>query len=160
MSYNKGHPLLRNNWLLIRLQDMRLSKIFVIGILLWGATACGEEQQVIIPSVPVDIRLNLSSQEAVPLRTDGGAIYLNGGLRGIIVYRKNQDTYLAFERACTFEPEKECARVEIDGSLLFMIDKCCGSQFDYEGYPRGGPAPAPLRRYQTFMEGHALRILN
>jgi hypothetical protein len=139
---------------------MKLGKLLCIMLLVWFATGCGEEQQVIIPSVPVDIRLNLSSQEAVPLRTDGGAIYLAGGLRGIIVYRKNQDTYLAFERACTFEPEKECSIVEIDPSLLFMIDKCCGSQFDYEGFPRGGPAPAPLRRYQAFLEGHALRILN
>lgn len=139
---------------------MSINKSLFYPLLLVILLGCGREKHVILPDVFVDIRLNLTTQEALPLRYDGRAIYLEGGVKGIIVYRKNQDTYFAFERNCTFEPTKECARVDIDPSMFFMIDSCCGSQFDFEGNILGGPAPVPLKRYQTILSGNVLQIYN
>jgi hypothetical protein len=111
-----------------------------------------------IPVVYVDETINLSNFEYTPLKNIGGYVYLEGGVRGIIVYRKSQDVYLAFERNCTFQPLDPCARVEVDESSLFMIDPCCSSTFDFDGYPTGGPAEFPLRLYNTYVDQNFLLI--
>ena len=93
------------------------------------------------------------------LFSDGGYILVNdGGVRGIILYRKNSTTYYAFERNCTFQPNDACATVDIHASTLFMQDACCGSSFNFDGNPTGGPAWRPLQRYETLLSGNTLTI--
>ena len=94
-----------------------------------------------------------------PLISDGGYILVNdGGVRGIILYRKNSTTYLAFERNCTFQPNDACATVDVHVSTLFMQDTCCGSSFNFEGKPTGGPAWRPLQQYETSLSSNTLTI--
>lgn len=93
------------------------------------------------------------------LSSDGGYILVNdGGVRGIILYRKNSTTYYAFERNCTFQPNDACATVDIHASTLFMQDSCCGSSFNFDGNPTGGPAWRPLQQYETLLSGNKLTI--
>jgi Rieske Fe-S protein len=88
------------------------------------------------------------------LITDGGYILISdGGVRGIILYHKNAQTYLAFERNCSYKPNDACATIEVHSSTLFMHDVCCGSSFDFEGKPTGGPAWRPLQQYRTSVSG-------
>lgn len=106
-----------------------------------------------------DIRINLSLPEYTPLNSDGGSMNIDGGVRGIILYRKNSLTYIAYERNCSFHPNDACATVEIHSSKLFLTDTCCGSSFDLaEGTPTGGPAWRPLRKYRTFLNSPELTI--
>lgn len=122
-------------------------------------TACHEDVYVDqIPIVFVDETLNLNNFENTPLKNIGGYVYIEGGVRGIIVYRQSQDRFLAFERNCPFQPMDPCARVEVDESTLFMIDPCCSSTFDFDGYPTGGPAEFQLRQYRTFLDQNFLLI--
>jgi len=114
-----------------------------------------------IPNVPVDVTINLTNQEYLDLQFDGGWAYLNNeGVRGIIIYRKNSTTYLAFERNCSFRASDACATVDVHSSGFFMEDVCCGSTFDFEGFPSGGPANVPLLQYQTFLDRQFLTIRN
>ncbi|MCK6616983.1 MAG: hypothetical protein L6Q51_05005 [Cyclobacteriaceae bacterium] len=92
------------------------------------------------------------------LNTDGNSKYFNGGVRGIIVHRVNASTYRAFERNCSFQPNEACATVGVHVSTLFMEDSCCGSTFNFNGDPTGGPAWRPLRQYQTILSGNELTI--
>jgi hypothetical protein len=93
------------------------------------------------------------------LFSDGGYIFVNdGGVRGIILYRKSTTTYLAFERNCSYRPNDACATVDVHASTLFMQDACCGSSFKFDGKPSGGPAWRPLQQYQTFLSGTTLTI--
>ena len=93
------------------------------------------------------------------LSSDGGTIAINdGGVRGIILYRKYSNTYLAFERNCSYKPNDACATVEVHSSTLFMQDACCGSSFNFEGKPTGGPAWRPLQQYRTSLSVHTLTI--
>jgi Rieske Fe-S protein len=104
-----------------------------------------------------NIIINITSYPA--LMSDGGYILVNdGGVRGIILYRKNSTTYYAFERNCTFQPNDACATVDIHASTLFMQDACCGSSFNFDGNPTGGPAWRPLQRYETLLSGNTLII--
>ena len=106
-----------------------------------------------------DIIFSLNLPQYSPLKLDGGSVSIDGGVRGIIIYRKNSNTYLAYERNCSFHPNDACATVDVHSSKLFLIDTCCGSSFGFDdGVPTGGPAWRPLRRYKTYLNGYELTI--
>lgn len=137
-----------------------LKNSFWIGLLL--ISGCGRELTddfIPITSFP-DIILQLNLPENNSLQVDGGHRQLStGGIRGIIVYRINSSTYVAYERNCSFRPNEACATVDIHSSGLFMIDSCCGSNFSLtDGSPTGGPAWRPLNRYRTQLSGINLTI--
>lgn len=119
-----------------------------------------EQQPVYIPNVIVNQQINLTNQQYVALRQDRGFVYLPAGVRGIIVIRQNENSYLAFEQNCTYQPSDSCATVKVDQSSLFMTDPCCGSRFDFEGAVISGPAAYPLKRYATSLSGNMLYISN
>ncbi|HSI91122.1 MAG TPA: hypothetical protein VK927_08395 [Adhaeribacter sp.] len=138
------------------------ANILLAGLALLLLTGCGNDNKRVdyIPYVYVNQTLNLTNVQYAPLRQDRGYIYLNGGLRGIIVVRQSANQYLAFERNCTFQPYDSCATVKVDASSLFMQDPCCGSQFDLQGDVSGGPAIYPLKQYATSLSGNMLYITN
>jgi len=105
-----------------------------------------------------DITINLTLPEYSTLSTNGGHKNINGGIRGIIIYRVNASTYYAFERNCSYQPNQACATTDVHASGLYMTDSCCGSTFDFQGNPTGGPAWRPLGRYQTLLSGSTLTI--
>jgi hypothetical protein len=112
-----------------------------------------------IPFQPFpDINIVIPNNPA--LSSDGGFIRINdGGVRGIILYRKNSTTYLAFERNCSYKPNDACATVDVHASSLFIQDAaCCGSSFSFEGKPTGGPAWRPLQQYQASLSGNTVTI--
>ena len=113
-----------------------------------------------IPYTPfTEIIINLSFPEYTSLRTDGGYKEINGGVRGIIIYRVNATSYNAFERNCSFHPNEACATVNVHTSGLYMTDPCCSSTFNFsDGNPSGGVAWRPLRRYRTQLTGTTLSI--
>jgi hypothetical protein len=130
----------------------------LIAFLLMSCETTGPEDQ--IPAAIVDETINVTNQQYLSLQFVGGHVAIAGGVRGIIIYRASQKEYRAFERNCSFEPLNACARVEVDGSGLFLIDTCCASTFSFEGFPTGGPATLPLRLYNTILQGDLLRIIN
>jgi hypothetical protein len=116
-----------------------------------------------IPYQPFSpIVLNLNLPENIRLKTDGGYKVISsaeGGVQGIIVYRQNLTTYIAYERNCSYHPNDACVTVEVHSSTLYMHDPCCGSTFRFEtGEPTGGPAWRPLRKYETLLTGSELTI--
>jgi len=105
------------------------------------------------------ITVNLNYPQYQKLKLDGGFVYMEGGLKGIILYRANENSYLAFERACPHHPSAGCAIVQVDVSSLFMIDHCCNSSFNFsDGYPTGGPAERPLIQYRVDQNANVLKI--
>jgi nitrite reductase/ring-hydroxylating ferredoxin subunit len=113
-----------------------------------------------VPYAPFpDIILNLNLPDRIALRTPGATATVGGGVRGIIIYCKQANEYMAYERNCTFHPNDACATVNIDASKLFLVDPCCGSQFDLAtGSPSGGVAIRPLVQYRTTFDGTILTI--
>lgn len=139
------------------------SKLLCLLILLALATSCGSDNPGPgIPNVPVSEQINVNSQLYPRLRQDGGWVYLNAGYKGIIVIRQNASVYLAFERACPFDPTADlpCGQVQVDQSNLFIVDTCCGSQFNFQGGVTNGPAVYGLRQYRTALDGSLLSIFN
>lgn len=113
-----------------------------------------------IPDVPVNVEVNLNDLDNTPLQLIGGYIYITGGVRGIVLYRRSQNEYKAYDRNCTYQPEDACAVVSFHSSGFYLEDTCCGSVFDTDGFPTGGPAEFPLKEYQISRSGDILFITN
>ena len=114
----------------------------------------------IIPNVKVDFRIQASELSGV-----GSAIYTqeNYGVRGIIIYHKNTNEYVAFERACSYRPNDNCAVVHLNNEVnpSFLKDSCCNSSFLLEdGTPFSGPALLPLKQYSTNFDGTYIYVYN
>lgn len=123
--------------------------------------ACTSESQVPnIPAKQVNIEINLSNLQYQALRQVGGYTYVEGGNKGIIIYRQSQSEYRAWDRICTYQPKDECARVQMHESGFYMEDPCCKTTFDLGGFPSSGPAKYPLVEYRTSTDGAFLYISN
>ncbi|MBS1488116.1 MAG: hypothetical protein JST43_11070 [Bacteroidetes bacterium] len=134
---------------------MKANKIrwAVAAILLMGAAQL--HAQAMFP----DITVNLTFPQFQRLKTDGGFVYLDGGLKGIILYRSGEGAFNAYDRACPYHPSANCATVQVDGSTLYMVDRCCNSSFSFpDGQPTGGPAVRPLIQYRIEISGNTLKI--
>lgn len=147
--------------------SFHILKTIVASLLLAGTSilgsGCGSSDMTDdpIPYVPFDqIVINLNLPLYSKDLNANGYVYLDqGGVRGIILYRQNATTYLAFERNCSFHPNEACATVEVHASTLYMTDACCGSTFTFpSGEPNGGPAWRPLIQYYTSLRGSELTI--
>jgi Rieske Fe-S protein len=63
--------------------------------------------------------------------------------------------------ACPYDPENECARVEVDPTTYTLIDSCCMSRFNLiDGMPVDGPSTRPLLQYLTEFDGNYLQVYN
>ena len=113
-----------------------------------------------IPNVAVNIQINLQNITYSKLTVDGGWVYLNGGNRGIILYRASSTNFLAFERTCSYYPGNACARVRVAPSNFSLQDTCCNSYFDFTGVPTSGPATLQLKQYLVTLNGYLLNITN
>jgi nitrite reductase/ring-hydroxylating ferredoxin subunit len=106
-----------------------------------------------------DITININLPAYQALRNNGYMYITDGGVKGIILYREDLNTYRAYERNCSYKPLEACTTVDIDASGLFLKDPCCSSTFDFRtGQPTGGPAWRPLNRYSTSVSGSVITI--
>lgn len=115
-----------------------------------------------VPNVPTDqiININLPSYNA--LSNVGGFAYVQGGSRGIVVYRLSQDQFAAFDRHCTYQVSEGCT-IEVDEGTFAIDEECCESVFEIiNGTPVEGLAQRPLLQYNTQFNPNAntLRIFN
>jgi nitrite reductase/ring-hydroxylating ferredoxin subunit len=120
-----------------------------------------KSKNVIIPYVPVNVIIFVSDPQFNQLNAVGGWAYINAGSRGIIVYRRSNEDFVALDRHCTFQPENTCGRVSVNNTQIVAVDTCCGSEFVLtDGSAVKGPAVAPLLSYGTTFDGLRLQIFN
>ncbi|MEO8067396.1 MAG: hypothetical protein ABI599_06855 [Flavobacteriales bacterium] len=122
---------------------------------------CKKEQRSGVPYTQVDIQFNVNNPAYVDLQVPSGWIYITGGSRGIIVYRKTMDEFVAMDRHCPYRPEDGC-QVFVDDTQVTVRDTiCCGSAFlIVDGSVTGQPAATGLQQYNTTFNGTTLRIYN
>jgi hypothetical protein len=142
-------------FMIIRSEAPQILRVITFTFLIFSCSPDLVDDPIPFESFP-DIIITTSNH--APLNIDGGYIAITGGVRGIILYRKNSTTYLAFERNCSFQPNDACATVDVHVSTLFMQDACCTSSFNFEGMPTGGPAWRPLQQYHVSLAGNTLTI--
>lgn len=113
-----------------------------------------------IPNVTFDIRVNLNEPSSYAITNIGGWIYLDGGSRGLIVYRTASE-FIAYERHTPYQSDLACAFVAVDSTNVYAIDKCSQSRYLLlDGSVAEGKATIPLKRYRTSVFSDVLRIYN
>lgn len=134
-----------------------LSFIFIFAVSL----SCRKEKPYTIPETSVDIYIYTSNPSYISLTVVGGWAYVSGGVRGVLVYRKSNTEFIAYERNCTYQSSDACATVIVDKSNVIAVDTCCHSEFLLnDGSVIKAPASLPLKVYRNTYDGNVLHIYN
>ena len=144
---------------------MQFLKIFfgtLLFLLLPGilAPSCETNQVEVIPYVKVDEYLLLYADLAD--MGIGSTKLINGGWRGIVLYREADLVFYAYDRTCTLFPEHD--RAVVEDTTFFGVFECPDCQSTYllmnGAEPNSGPARYPLAQYNTAIQGDLLHIFN
>ena len=127
--------------------EMRYACFF---LLLIFCVSCGKVDENDIPNVPVNFRAALNDPRLSRLNSPGGAVTIDGhGVAGLIIYRRADYSYVAFDRCSSVNPQQKCA-VTLDEPSFTATDKCSGAIFSLDdGAPLKAPAKRPLKRYDV-----------
>ena len=122
---------------------------------------CRKDEENSIPIVAVDIYIYTADPSFINLNAVGGWVYITGGVRGILVYRKSVSEFMAYDRNCTYQSNDVCATVIVDNSNIIAEDTCCNSKFSMvDGSVIQAPAALPLKAYNNTFNGTVLHIYN
>ena len=114
-----------------------------------------------VPSIPVTITLYPNDPLNFKVQAIGGWMYINGGINGIILYRKSNEEFVAIERTSSYLPDNASAKVKVMSDNFTLRDTISDSHWRmFDGTVTKGPATSSLRLYGTTYDGNTLRILN
>ena len=137
---------------------MKKAKFLVLFLII--ISSCGDSNDY-IRNVYVDVEIDLSLPEFSPLNTVGNSIFIEGGNKGIIIYRFSNYEYNIYDRNCSYEPNLECSYIDSINSTIAMCG-CCSSAFllDQNGVAANSPAVLPLKQYNYSLNNSLLHIFN
>jgi len=113
----------------------------------------------------VNISININNPLSFPIQTVGGWMYIDGGVNGIIVYRKTGTNtpvdFVAIERTSSELPNNPDARVKVQSDNFTLKDSISGAKWQiYDGGIISG-ASQNLRLYNAVFDGiNTLTIRN
>lgn len=122
---------------------------------------CNNNSQF-IPYVPVNFDINLNLPAYNSLNFPGEHLLLEGGSKGIIVYRYTLDQFVVLDRHATYDVALGCTvSVEDDGVTISDQNDCSESSWlILDGSVLEGPATMPLHRYRTSYNHPILSVYN
>lgn len=137
-----------------------IRNFILICLVLLSCHSCKDKGNYNVPYVPVNITINVNQPDFFNLTVPTGWVYITGGSRGIIVYRKSDTEFVAIERHSTYLPEDQCAVTVLSDGVL-LDDPCSDSQWlIMDGTLVNGPASTPLVTYDTMFNAPYLTIVN
>lgn len=127
-------------------------------------TSCNKNKnQHPVPSFPFDVTINVELPSYSNLTGVGGWAYVYTGNRNVIVYRKEINNFIAFDRQSPKDIDNNCPQplTPDNDNFLQLIDSCNNAIFSlYDGQPISN-SDYGLRQYQTVWDGqNKLRIFN
>lgn len=147
-----------NSFILSKIAAMKISfYTLIISMLIWS---CNTKDDY-IQEVYVNEYVDLSLPENSDLITTGNAIFVNGGIEGIIIYHGVGNDYKVYDRNCSYEPSLACSVIDSVNSG-YAYCGCCPSVFEIftTGDPINPPALLPLKMYNWSLDNNILRIFN
>ena len=142
---------------------MRLSILTKISIVLlfvnFGCRGLGDHP---VPNVAVSVQINIMLPTYSSLQSVGGYAYVNGGVKGLVVYRRAIDQFVCFDRMSTAEGGIDCLPLEVDqGNFIFLNDQCSDAVYSLlDGSLVSGNAIYGLREYQTNFDGFSILYIS
>jgi len=138
-------------------------RVFLLaGISSLLVSACKKEVNApVIPYVYVNFSLNPNGTQFIHLNSVNGWETVTGGYNGILLFRKSINEFMAFERACPYDPLATGAQVRVDTSWITCYCPVCKSKYIlYDGSPYQGVSHFPLKQYTTNYDGNLLYVSN
>lgn len=140
--------------------NKRLIGVFGIFLTMAIFISCKDTNTRYIPYVPIQINKPISNPDLIDLQTVGGYVYLTGGSRGLVLYRKSEDIIKCYDRHSSYLPDNNC-RVAVDSSNIAVKDPCSNSRWILtDGQPIAGEATLPLQEYACDFDGQRINIVN
>ncbi len=129
--------------------------------------ACKKKQQTQnvqnnpVPNVPVNITIYPNDPSHFQLQSVGGWVYEQGGVNGIIIYKKSQQEFIVLERTSSYLTTNPNAKAIVQIDNFTLKDTVSKSKWQIiDGTVIGAPATWPLRLYRTSYDGNVLKIFN
>jgi hypothetical protein len=142
--------------------------IKVLGIicLFFIAPSCEKNRLHPVPHFQFDVVINLNLPSYQSLMGVGGWAYVTGaGSKGIVVYRRSVQEFVAFDRHSPADPEGSCDTplTTNEDNFLVLDDPCSDAQFSlFDGSIISGDVDWGLRAYwaEVNPQQDRLRIYN
>lgn len=127
--------------------------------------SCKKEESVNVaqhpvPFVPVAITLYPNDPLYFKLQAIGGWMYIEGGISGIIVYRKSEQEFVSIERASSKAPADSKARAIVLSDNFTLHDTVNDAKWRIIDGSVIQLAEWSLRLYGSTYDGNVLRIRN
>ena len=134
-----------------------MGKIAGFILMLFLFSACGKETNQ-VPNVAVNLVGFFSPDQLSALKANG-AIFMDGGVAGVIIAYNSLNGYKAYDRCSTVNPENRCA-VTLDNAYT-VTDPCTGAKYSLlDGTPSKAPAKIALRTYSILVTGNNYQVTN
>lgn len=139
----------------------KIMPMLIICFFLFIQADCNTNSQY-ITYVPVNFDINLNLPAYSTLNFPAEHLILEGGSKGIIVYRYTMDQFVVLDRHATYDVALGCkVSVEDDGVTLSDNSECSESSWlILDGSVLEGPATMPLHRYRTSYNHPILSVYN
>jgi uncharacterized protein YuzB (UPF0349 family) len=143
---------------------MNTKKLFILTILVMFV-GCTKNNQHPVPYFNFDANVNLTLPSYSSLQGVGGWAYVTGtGSKGVVVYRRSVNEFVAFDRHSPAPDGFDCETgLTVDeDNFLILNDPCSNARFSlYDGSVIDGDTEWGLRQYLTnYNGGQTLRIYN
>lgn len=124
------------------------------------SSGCVKEENFLF-NVPVNFSSPLTDPRLSRLSSAGGAVSLTGyGIAGLIIYRRADNSYVAFDRCSTVNPDQKNAII-LDDPNLTATDPISGAKYSlYDGSPVKAPAKTSLKQYSVVVTTTTLQVTN
>ena len=136
----------------------KLTHILTVSIVIFSCNS----QEDYIQNIYVDEYVYLNNPEYSELNINGSAIFIEGGVEGIIIYHAVGNEYKVYDRNCSYEPSLSCSVIDsVNSGIAFC--GCCTSAFliSNTGESINAPALLSLKTYNWSLgDNNVMRIYN
>ena len=138
---------------------MKFRSVLALSIVL--LLSCAKDDGTYIPDVYLNYTIPINDPSMSALNSAGGAVVISGhGVAGIIIYRRADNVFVAYDRCSSVNPQNKCA-VTLDNPSLTVTDPCSGAKFSlFDGTPVKAPATKSLKSYQVTANSLYLMVTN
>ncbi|WP_291401033.1 hypothetical protein [Daejeonella sp.] len=136
---------------------IKLTYLFILISLL----SCSKDNIDRIPDVYVSYKITL---QEFNIKSTNGLLLVNNqantGVAGLIIYKRADGAFVAYDRCSSVNPQKRCAVVPDDPNLT-ATDPCSGAKFSlFDGSPVKAPAERSLKQYRVIITNFDLMVVN
>lgn len=136
----------------IKMKYIQITSLFFIMLFSPVFNGCKKNSDYnTFPVVPVNKYVYLNLPPYNTLQVVGNYSYVDdAGYKGLIVYHRSIDEFIAFDRGCTYDPTNANAILNVVSGGLTIKDDNCGSTFNLvDGSVTKSPATIPLKTYRV-----------